>query len=400
MSEKRRRQTAAALATSAALHLLVALLVLRGLTGPRPAETPAEQPPKPIELSVIETARRSRPDRSAAGHDDLVPPSPARPGRAPGNRPIEAGGTATRPAAPTAPLPKPVDAPPSRDSRPRDSRPRDSRPRDSRPIDLSFDALGDRAKQRAAATPIPDEALEQLLGPAPEAPSRPGRRRPVSELRAEAERRADAEENVRVGRAHPLLFDFLRNARERLTPEATRIAEGLPLGAAETTKGWARGYLKGVADAHHGAFAPLRPAEDPVGGPRPDVLGGYNEAERQAASGAEERSTEVCLGVAPNHSVVATLRRSSGNAALDRLAVSSFEAAGGARPVTADVRPALACYLVRVSAYRVPPLPAVSLDLVNGRIIYPLKRITKVTVELQSVDFGPRREPSNLLHAR
>jgi hypothetical protein len=70
------------------------------------------------------------------------------------------------------------------------------------------------------------------------------------------------------------------------------------------------------------------------------------------------------------------------------------------RPVTPDVRPALACYTVRVSAYRMPPLPTVGLDLANGRIIYPLKRITKVTVELHSVDFGPKRESSSLLHAR
>ena len=195
---------------------------------------------------------------------------------------------------------------------------------------MSFDALGEGAKRRAAERPNPDETLDQLLGPTPEAPARPGRRRPLGEARTEAERRADAEENVRVGRAHPLLFDFLRNARELLTPEATRIAESLPLGAAETTKGWARGYLKGVADAHRGTLASPRTPEETIGGPRPDVLGAYNEAERQAASGAEERTAEVCLGVAPSHAVVATLRRSSGNAALDRLAVDSFEAAGGA----------------------------------------------------------------------
>ena len=237
----------------------------------------------------------------------------------PGKRPIELGGPPTRPAAPPAPIQKPIEAPASRELR---------------PIDLSFDALGNGAKQRATERPNRDEALEQLLGPASEAPARPGRRRSLSELRAEAERRADAEENVRLGRAHPVLFDFLRNARDRLTPDATRIAESLPLGAAETTKGWARGYLKGVTDAHRGAFAPTRAPEDTVGGPRPDVLGAYNEAERQAASGAEERTAEVCLGVAPNHSVVATLRRSSGNAALDRLAVDSFEAAG--RRATGD----------------------------------------------------------------
>ena len=121
--------------------------------------------------------------------------------------------------------------------------------------------------------------------------------------------------------------------------------------------------MKGVADAHRGAFAPPRAPDDRWAGPRPDVLGAYNEAGRQAESGAEQRSAEVCLGVAPNHAVVTTLRRSSGNAALDRLAVDSFEAAGGARPVTPDVRPALACYLVRVSAYRMPPLPTVGLDL-------------------------------------
>ena len=170
----------------------------------------------------------------------------------------------------------------------------------------------------------------------------------------------------------------------------------MPLGAAETTKGWARGYLKGVADAHRGLGAPLRAPDESVGGPRPDVLGAYNEAERQAEEGAEQRAAEVCLGVAPNHAAVVTLRRSSGNAALDRLALDSFRSASDVRAATPDVRPALACYRVRISAYRVPPLPTVSLDLIKRRIIYPLKRITKVTVDLQSIDFGPKKEPSEL----
>jgi hypothetical protein len=186
-----------------------------------------------------------------------------------------------------------------------------------------------------------------------------------------------------------------------LTPEATHIAESLPLGPAETMKGWARGYLGGVEEAHSGRFAPLPAPDETVGGPRPDVLGGYNEAAHQAASGAEERSAEVCLGVAPNHAVVATLRRSSGNAALDRLAVASFQSAGDdGREVTPDVRPALACYRITVSAYRVPPLPTVSIDLAKGSIIYPLKRVTKVMVELQSVDFGTKREAPSFLDAR
>jgi hypothetical protein len=237
----------------------------------------------------------------------------------------------------------------------------------------------------------PDEAL--LVAPAPD----PGGRRPLSELRAEAERRARAEANVRAGRADPLLFDYLRDAQARLTPEATRIAEALPLGAGETTKGWARGYLGRVADVQHGLFAPVRPADEQVGGPRPDVLGAYNEAGHQAEAGAERRTAEVCLGVAPGHGVVVTLRRSSGNAALDRLATEAFRSAGAARPLDAGVRPRRACYRIEVGAYRVPPLPAVTLDLIKGRVIYPLKRITKVTVDLDSVDFGPSEKPPSLL---
>jgi hypothetical protein len=95
--------------------------------------------------------------------------------------------------------------------------------------------------------------------------------------------------------------------------------------------------------------------------------------------------------------VVVTLRRSSGNAALDRLATDAFRSAGAGRHADTRFRPSLACYRVSVSAYRVPPLPAVSIDLLRGRVLYPLKRITKVTVDLQSVDFGPPKGAPSLL---
>jgi hypothetical protein len=252
---------------------------------------------------------------------------------------------------------------------------------------LSFDALADQTKRRLDARRNPTETLEQLLAPAPD----PHGPRPLAELAEEADRRGKAEANVRAGRADPLLFDYLRDAQGLLTPEATRIAEALPLGPAETTRAWARGYLGRVADAQHGAFAPVRPADEPFGGPRPDLFGAYDEARHQAEAGAERRTAEVCLGVAPDHAVVVTLRRSSGNAALDRLATESFRSAGAGRPVDARLRPSRACYRVQISAYRVPPLPTATIDLLTGRIIYPLKRITKVTVDLESVDFGPRQ---------
>jgi outer membrane biosynthesis protein TonB len=383
VSPKGRPRTAAALALSALLHLLAAVLLFRGLGGRRSPELGQARQPAPIEISLMETERQERPSPDR--------PAPGRPSPRPPRHPTRAVA-----ARPREPAPAPAPAAPAVAPEPSTSTPQASEPRSKRPIDLSFDALGDGAKQRAATIPDPGEALEQLLAPPPEARGV----RSLDALRAEAERRADAEENVRAGRANPLFFDYLRHARDRLTPDATRLAEKLPLGAAETTKGWARGYLKGVEDAHHGLAAPLRAPDDSVAGPYPDVLGAYNEAGRQAEAGAEQRAAEVCLGVAPNHAAVVTLRRSSGNAALDRLALDSFRSASEVRPVTPDVHPALACYQVRISAHRVPPLPMVSFDLIKRRIIYPLKRITNVTVDLQSIDFGPKKQSSNLLHAR
>ena len=85
---------------------------------------------------------------------------------------------------------------------------------------------------------------------------------------------------------------------------------------------------------------------------------------------------------------------------LHRVVEAGSAKEGDARAVTPDVRPALACYRVTVSAFRMPPLPTVAIDLAKGSIIYPLKRITKVTVELQSVDFGAKREAPSFLDAR
>jgi hypothetical protein len=367
VSRNNRLRTSAALATSVLLHLTCAVLVLRGASRRVPA--PVAAPARPIEVSLTESDRFpsdqaptevSPIHRRANEHERAASPGRSENAAPPPTAPATEGA----PAAPEPKAPPPTGPPP----------------------DLSFDALTDRAKRRLDERRAPAEALEQLLAPAPDSRGP----RPLAELREEADRRARAEANVRAGRADPLLFDVLRDAQALLTPEATRIAEALPLGPAETTKGWARGYLGRVADAQRGAFAPVRPTDEPFGGPRPDVLGAYDEAQRQAEKGAEQRTAEVCLGVAPDHAVVVTLRRSSGNAALDRLATESFRSAGAGRPVDARVPPSRACYRVQVSAYRVPPMPAVSIDLLKGRIIYPLKRITKVTVDLQSVDFGPR----------
>ncbi len=56
---------------------------------------------------------------------------------------------------------------------------------------------------------------------------------------------------------------------------------------------------------------------------------------------------------------------------------------------------------MRIRAYRVPPTPSISLTWNNGpKVIYPLKRMTEVSVELESVDYGAPPGPLSLVPAR
>jgi hypothetical protein len=365
-----RSRRRAALTASVALHLGAGLLLLALVRRERPADAP--EPGPRIEISLL--APRAAPETL------VVPPSPA---------PARERRAVSR-ASPPSPAREPERPAPSESPAER------AAPGVERELDLSFDGLGAAAKQRAAASPSPEEALDRLLVPAP-APT--SRRRTLAEALTEIERRTDAIENVRVGRAHPVHFELLRHARDLLVVEADRVGDQLDLGARETLESWGRGYLDRIRKVQRKGRLEPPPAGDPIGGPHADILGALNEAQTQAAAGAVRRVARVCLGVAPGHPVVATLERSSGNERLDEIALASFQAAARDRPVGPDVRPSLACYLVSVSAYRMPPLPSLSFGWKNGRpdVIYPLKRIKHVSVELESLDYGPRPGPRSLL---
>ncbi len=383
----RARKNALALAASMLLHLLGAAGLRWLPRGKSPVHPPAAVPDVAIDVTLIEPAARE---------DRVAVPAEARPlalPRVPSHRSTHA----------TTPLHGASTDEPDEQPLPEMPRPEGPRDVDSRPaptsLDLSFEGLAAAAKRRA----LPSALSDPLLHPTP---ARTGARLSVAELTAESVRENAAEENVRRGRAHPLLFEYLRAARARLEPEATLLAEALPLGPSLSVQGWGRGFLARVAEASRRAAGSERPestTSDPIdGGRRPDLFPAYDEATRQATAGAEQRATEICLGVAPDRPVAVTLRRSSGHAALDQLAVDSFQKAASARPMAADLRPGLACYQVRISAFRMPPLPSVSFGIKNGRpeVIYPLKRLTKVTVELVSVDHGDGDGPRSLLRSR
>jgi hypothetical protein len=66
------------------------------------------------------------------------------------------------------------------------------------------------------------------------------------------------------------------------------------------------------------------------------------------------------------------------------------------------VRAETACYELRISAYRMPPLPFLScaLDLDGVTCAWPFKKVTDVGSHLLSVDYGASPAPSLLRRAR
>ncbi len=244
---------------------------------------------------------------------------------------------------------------------------------------------------------VPADRRAAIAGPAPDVVVRaaPKRRPSVDELRADLERKHSAIANVIDGRVDPLLYDYLRGARTRFEAEARRLADRIALGAGDTVSGWGRGYLKGVADARKPRGGSERGPElaDPSVRRRPDLADAYGESERMAKSGAEERRVEICLDVAAGRDTSATIRRGSGNAGLDAVALEAFEKAIAARPVPPDARTGRACYEVLIAAHRAPPLPFVScgFDSTGITCMWPFKRVTAVSGRLLSVEYPDRR---------
>jgi hypothetical protein len=370
---------------SAVVHALVIAWLLR-LSAPRSRTPPIEALPVSIAIEITEAPREATERAPAPRPPVASSPSPER-------RPSRRSPPPKSPPRASTPLepPEVARSPASTASPPRAIAP---------PRDLSFRALPPDVQLRFAGTP-PDAAIVSR-------PARPGRRS-VDQLRADVERAEIAAANVSAGRADPLLYDYLRGASARFQADAQRLADDLEVGLGSAASGWGRGYLARVGDANRGALGARADATRAGGGdapnepsPHADALGAYNEANRQAEGGAEERRAEVCLNVAPGQEPAASLRRSSGNTALDRLALDSFTRAAAARPVPPDTPRGLACYELRITAYRVPPLPMFScaFDLTGATCIWPFKKIASVKSRLLSVEYPPGAgapEPSSLL---
>jgi hypothetical protein len=358
---------------SALLHGLVAVLLLWRARAPKLLESVS---PAPIEIELTEVVR-PRPDRAR--------PAPAV-GRVDGPRPESSSGgsahaAARAVAAPDVAPPPASTGPPVARTPPSAGPPASAVDRGSPPVpDLSFGRLAPDVQTRLSASPS-DAALASGVGK----PS-------VDELRAAQEREEAAVANVTAGRVDPLLYDYLRDARVRFEDEATRIAEALPVTGGQAVRGWVRGLEQRVEEIHRGdrVADQVRPdLRDEAQRRRPDLAAAYDENRRQAEAGAEIRRVEICLDVAPGRDPDIALRRASGNAALDRVALESFTRSVSLHAVPPDARAGRACYEVRISAYRLAPMPGVSCSWgpKGPTCVWPTKKVTQVTSQLLSVEY-------------
>jgi hypothetical protein len=368
-----RSRSWAAWVASALVHALIAVIVLRA--GQRSALRVTMEEAVEFDLEIEDAVVPEAP--APVPPDPSPSPSPRRPGR--GEKKEAARETWPREAA------REDDeiADRSGESSPAPPPPA---PSPGKGIDLSFGALPDEVKGKVGGPAGPEETLR----------ARPPGRFDLGALRAKLEAQQDAVANVEKGRSDPVLYDYLRGAKSRFLDDAEKLAEDMTVGPGDMVRAWGRGYLRIVEEVNRGSYSTeaQRAAATDARNEKSagaDALGGYGHARRSAEAGAEQRRTEVCVDVAAGREPVVALRRSSGNPQLDKLSLESFTKAVLARPVPADARRGLACYELRISAYRMPPLPFVSCGVGRAGLtcVWPFKKVTNVRGKLISVEYPP-----------
>jgi hypothetical protein len=384
---------AAAIATSVALHVLLVLLVRR-LPGGGPGPAPAPEEGSPLEVEI--TLDDPRPteadeppaavpgDRPARAHDAQKRGRSATPG--------EAGQKPTAPrrlkAAGAKPAAKGAGVPAARDDTSPLLRMRRGLPSD---LALGYDTV-DRLVRGGLIAGAPESPAED---PAVGGGHRVGEEAgaPAGDHIAEMLKRDLARGKVEVGRVHPQLYDYLRDAEARFNPTLALVEQeaGSP-DARRTVRAWWQSYRDSLERLSRPEDRAGRRPFAPEKGRGLPPFSEAGSVARAPSRAAVELACEVCVVVRPNEAPRIELRRSSGSAAFDRMAQDALRRSTDRRPVPADMRPERACYRFAAQIQRRPPsldaLVGCSFDEVNLKLScgYPLKKMFRTSVTLLGVE--------------
>jgi outer membrane biosynthesis protein TonB len=351
------------LGLSFALHAAVALLLWQGLPATSLLSPPP--PPEPLEIELIAEPPQQAPAPSAVAPERSVdrgeaPVKLPRPPRPPPSRTPEPPPPVAEPAAPAPPR-RPLPG-----------------------LTPDFGTIDRLTREGVIAPPDPS------LAPPPEnkGPSK------FAARLAERTRDDAARANVAAGKVQPQLYDFLRDARRGFTPNPAALDADprAPNTVARSVAQWG----KGVREMYRGWRRQLdderrRLDHDPDRRGAPDILEHYNRMLESTARAVEPMDCLVCLVVRRDGPPEVVLTASSGNAEVDRAAVEALRRSANTRPVDEDVRPQKTCYRFRATVHRVPPIPIAGCAFdevaLTASCYYPTKKLRKVTVNLESVDY-------------
>jgi outer membrane biosynthesis protein TonB len=346
-SRSPRRWVWLALGSSLALHLVTAVLLVRA---PRPSlELHVDLP---LEIEVLTRPAPPAPEPPPAP----PPPEPARP-------------EVRRRPVPPAPVVKAT--PPPRPVAPEDE-----------PPPAKDDMLHMRPEGPRLGL---DWRSFAKVEPAPASSKKKGEEVGSTGARVAKMLAPSSEDNVKVGKVHPQLYDYQRDALSAFHPteSTTDAADGRPSIKGAFRQWWAS-YLAAIeSDNGHAGQQETR-------------------AGRSDDKGAVVLACDVCVTIAFGQAPRLELAHGSSSDELDRAAVEAMRIAVDKRPVTEPLWPAgtradsaapmRACYRFSASARRLPPvmLPGCAFDEVKMKVgcTWPMKKIFKSDVKLVSAGPG------------
>jgi hypothetical protein len=230
-------------------------------------------------------------------------------------------------------------------------------------------------------------------GAAPPLP--PPRGSTFSELLAARVRQDGARRNVALGKVHPQVFDFMRDARKVFAPDpgTVDLDPRTPNSVKNSLKQWGGGLREAYRSWRRDLddLRARRRIDDPDRRRVPDILEHYERILEGNRKGAEAIASQVCLVLEPGASPRVELGESSHNAEVDGAALDALVRAARRRQPEPDLKRQRACYRFAVKVVRVPPLPVAGCMFdeveLTASCYYPLKKGMSISVSIDSVDY-------------
>jgi hypothetical protein len=196
--------------------------------------------------------------------------------------------------------------------------------------------------------------------------------------------------DVQQGRVHPRLYDIKRDAESFFSP-SWALARGDPHGLGSvgaSVKEFVRGMGRKYVEALERRAATKTP------GDACSAMGAFNDLLHADEGGRDVRlSCTVCITVGFGLEPQVAVLHGSGRRSFDELARQALLRATKRRAPAKGGDAVRACYRFVAKLQRVPPLPVIGgtfdESTLTGELFYPLKKILRTRVKLETVEALP-----------